>query len=68
VQTRPNVVFEIGWFYGRLGRGRVCILFKEGTRIHSDLDGVVRVQFTTSVEEKIVEIEAELLAVGLLKQ
>ena len=28
-QARPNVIFELGWFYGRLGRSRVCILSKE---------------------------------------
>ena len=39
-QARPNVVFELGWFCGRLGRERICILFREGTSIHSDLDGV----------------------------
>jgi predicted nucleotide-binding protein len=66
LQSRPNVIFEVGWFYGRLGRGRVCILLKEGTKIHSDLDGISRIEFSTSVEEKIVEIESELLAAGLI--
>jgi predicted nucleotide-binding protein len=27
-QARPNAIFELGWFYGRLGRARVCILAK----------------------------------------
>ena len=39
-QARPNVIFELGWFCGRLGREKICILFREGTSIHSDLDGV----------------------------
>jgi predicted nucleotide-binding protein len=38
-QARPNVVFELGWFFGRLRREKVCILLQRGTRIHSDLDG-----------------------------
>jgi len=59
-QARPNVIFELGWFYGRLGRDKVCILFKEGTEIHSDLHGVSRIQFRSSVSEKIEEIEKEL--------
>lgn len=67
-QARPNVIFELGWFYGRLGRGRVCILFKQGTKIHSDLDGISRIQFKDSVIESIDEIEKELIAAGLLKK
>lgn len=67
-QARPNVIFELGWFYGRLGRSRVCILFQEGSKLHSDLDGVLRIQFRESVEEKLGEIEKELKAAGLLKK
>jgi len=44
-QARPNVVFELGWFYGRLGRDRVCILLRAKTKIHSDLDGISRIDF-----------------------
>lgn len=65
-QARPNVLFELGWFYGRLGRGRVCILFKEGTRLLSDLDGISRVEFTESVLERAAEIEQELIAGHIL--
>nr|WP_313403813.1 nucleotide-binding protein [Pseudomonas sp.] len=67
-QARPNVIFELGWFYGRLGRERVCILYKKGTKIHSDLDGVSRIEFTGSVIDKISEIENELIAVNLLSR
>lgn len=65
-QARPNVIFELGWFYGRLGRDRVCILFKDGTKIPSDLDGINRIEYSESVEEKILDIEKELKAAGLL--
>ena len=67
-QARPNVLFELGWFYGRLGRDRVSMLVREGTAIPSDLDGIVRIQFKSSIEEKIVEIETELHAAGLLSK
>jgi len=60
-QPRPNAIFELGWFFGRLGRESVCILFRRGTRIHSDLDGISRIEFDSSVAEKIGEIERELL-------
>ena len=65
-QARPNVIFELGWFYGRLGRNRVCILFKKGTKIHSDLDGISRIEFSDTVTEKIDEIERELLSGKIL--
>lgn len=59
-QARPNVIFELGWFYGRIGRGNVVMLLKEGTHIHSDLDGVSRIQFRENIEDKLLEIEREL--------
>jgi CAP12/Pycsar effector protein, TIR domain len=59
-QPRPNVVFETGWFVGRLGRGRVLILLQEGVKIHSDFDGVNRIQFQSDVEEKFRSIQSEL--------
>lgn len=65
-QARPNVIFELGWFYGRLSRKRVCILFKKGTKIHSDLDGIMRIEFDDSVEEKILDIEKELKEAKLI--
>ncbi len=64
-QARPNVIFELGWFYGRLRRDRVLILLKKGTKLHSDLDGISRIEFSDSVEEKVIDIERELTAAGL---
>jgi predicted nucleotide-binding protein len=66
-QGRPNVIFELGWFYGRLGRSRVCILFKKGTQIHSDLDGISRLEFSERVDEKRDELERELAAAEIVK-
>ena len=65
-QARPNVIFELGWFYGRLGRKRVCILFQRGTKIHTDLDGISRIEFGESVQEKVDQLERELVAAGVL--
>lgn len=63
-QGRPNVIFETGWFVGRLGKRRVLLLLKDGTKIHSDLDGLNRVQFRDNIEDKYLEIERELIAAG----
>lgn len=65
-QARPNVVFELGWFYGRLGRGRVVILLKRGTQIHSDLSGIERYEFGVDVTEQVLKIEEELTRAGLM--
>ena len=66
VQGRPNVIFELGWFYGRLGRKRVTIVLNKGTQLHSDLDGVGRVEFGSSVEEVVLALEEELKAAGMI--
>jgi predicted nucleotide-binding protein len=66
MQARPNVILELGWFYGRLGRDRVCILFRKGTSIPSDLGGIGRIEFTSSIDEKILDIESELEAARLI--
>lgn len=50
-QARPNIIFETGWFVGRLGKERVLILLKQGTKIHSDFDGVSRVHFRDDVHD-----------------
>lgn len=59
-QARPNTIFELGWFYGRLGRDRVCILFQKGTNVPSDLKGIMRKDFIEKVTEAESEIEKEL--------
>ena len=40
-RARQNVIFELGFFVGRLGRGRVCALTKGDPEIPSDYSGVV---------------------------
>ena len=40
-RPRQNVVFELGYFMGKLGRERVCALFKGEVENPSDIDGIV---------------------------
>ena len=42
-RARQNVVFELGYFMGKLGRKRVCPLFKGEIEKPSDIDGVIYV-------------------------
>ena len=67
-QARPNVIFELGWFYSNLGRSRVCILSQnsEKNEIFSDLQGVMRIQFNQNIEERYREIQRELQSAGLI--
>ncbi|MFL6834313.1 MAG: TIR domain-containing protein [Xanthobacteraceae bacterium] len=40
-RARQNVIFELGYFVGKLGRGRACLLRKGEVEIPSDLHGVI---------------------------
>lgn len=39
-RARQNVVLELGFFIGALGRDRVCMLYKSGVELPSDYAGV----------------------------
>jgi predicted nucleotide-binding protein len=43
-RARQNVILELGYFLGRLGRNRVCALYREGVEIPSDYSGVLYVK------------------------
>ena len=42
-RARQNVVLELGYFWGRLGRARVCVLHKEEVELPSDIQGLLYV-------------------------
>lgn len=44
-RARQNVIFELGYFMARLGRGRVCALHKGGLELPSDIQGVIWISF-----------------------
>jgi predicted nucleotide-binding protein len=66
VQARPNVIYELGWFCGVLGRKKVMMLLKEGTTVFSDFSGIIQKRFRMDISEKIVEMENDLKAAGML--
>jgi predicted nucleotide-binding protein len=39
-RARQNVIFELGYFVGKLGRDRVCLLVESGIEVFSDFAGV----------------------------
>lgn len=44
-RARQNVIFELGFFCGAIGRKNVTVLFKDGVEIPNDYLGVVYSQF-----------------------
>ncbi|MDQ3907196.1 MAG: nucleotide-binding protein [Acidobacteriota bacterium] len=67
-RARQNVIFELGYFIGKLGRGRVCALYKEEVEIPSDFMGVLYIpldkngawQFSLAREMKQCGLEVDL--------
>jgi predicted nucleotide-binding protein len=43
-RARQNVVFELGFFLGRLGREQVAVLYEPGVEIPSDYSGVLYIE------------------------
>jgi len=63
-RARQNVIFELGYFIGRLGREKVCALYKGGVDILSDYKGVLYVPFDDRGAWKM-ELAREMKAAGL---
>ena len=66
LQARPNVIYELGWFCGRLGRDGSMLLLKEGTSVFSDFGGIIQKRFRKDIREKLSEIKKDLIAGGVL--
>lgn len=66
-RARQNVVFEMGFFLGRLGRGRVCVLYDPAVEMPSDYSGVLykRLNDPGWKWELAKEIDAAGIAVDL---
>ena len=67
-QGRPNVLFELGWFFGRLGRDRVRILKKKNTALPSDLAGIATLDFNEKIEEIFRKINSSLEDSGVIER
>lgn len=62
-RARQNVVFEMGYFIGKLGRSHVFLLLEEGVEKPGDLDGIVYTPFDGNDGWKI-KLVKELKACG----
>ena len=63
-RARQNVIFELGYFLGKLGRKRVAALRKGEVEKPSDYDGVVYTPFDSAGAWKLL-LARELKSAGL---
>ncbi|MCA0849657.1 TIR domain-containing protein [Salipiger thiooxidans] len=62
-RARQNVILELGYFVGRLGRDKVCALMKDGVEVPSDFVGTVYIKWDSGSSWKM-ELARELRAAG----
>lgn len=62
-RARQNVVLELGYFVGRLGRDRVLALKRGDVEVPSDFNGVVYTDYDAAGHWKF-ELVKELKAAG----
>jgi predicted nucleotide-binding protein len=73
-RARQNVILELGYFMGRLGRTRVCALYKGGVELPSDFQGVVYIEFDsagawkTQLAQELVEAKLTINLEGLINK
>ncbi|TAL90227.1 MAG: DNA-binding protein [Candidimonas sp.] len=63
-RARQNVVLELGFFLGALGRKHVCVLYRDGVEVPSDYSGVLYEQFDDKGAWRM-KLALELKAAGL---
>ena len=65
-RARQNVLIELGFFFGRLGRDHVCLLREPGVEIPSDLSGIVYTKIDLKADSDWQnQLIRELTAMGL---
>ena len=64
-RARQNVILELGYFSGLLGRKNLCVLYKKPVEVPSDYLGVVYIELDIAGAWKIT-LAKEMKEVGLL--
>lgn len=64
LRARPNVIFEFGYFVGKLSRSRVCCLYTGSVSLPSDVSGMIYKRYERSIEEVAYSVIKDLKASG----
>lgn len=71
-RARQNVILELGYFLGRLGRTRVCALYRGDVELPSDYQGVLYIEFDSAgawrakLAQEFVEAKLTINLQGLI--
>lgn len=60
-RARQNVILELGYFMGKLGRNKVCAILKDEVEKPSDFDGILYIPYNHSWK---VDLAKELRCMG----
>lgn len=63
-RARQNVIFEFGYFAGKLGRSRVCCIYQKNVMLPSDISGLIYKQFREHISEIKYDLVMELRKAG----
>ena len=66
LRAGQNVLFELGYLMGKLGRNRICCLYKGNIDTPSNLGGIGRLEYEKSIDECYRNIIRELTKAGYL--
>jgi len=62
-RARQNVIFEHGFFIGKLGRKYVAAIKKDNVEVPSDLSGILYIEYDTKGAWKF-ELAKEMKGIG----
>ncbi len=60
-RARQNVIFETGYFIGKIGRANVIVLYEDGVEMPSDYSGVIYISLMGNWKN---DLRKELVALG----
>jgi predicted nucleotide-binding protein len=61
-RARQNVIFELGYFFGRLGRNKVIVVRKDDIENPSDYQGIIYINYKSGWKLDLIK---ELKAIGI---